>query len=130
MKIGVQGSFRFPVHCVQCGEYFIVSDSNEHCIKVFNREGHFQYKFGKNGKGDGEFNDPCYLLVNESQHLFVCDEKNHRVQVFELNGKFIGKFATEGSKLGEFNRPLSVAMLNNGQFVVSDQCNHRIQIFR
>ena len=129
MKIGVQGSFRFPIHCVQCGEYFIVSDSNEHCIKVFNREGHFQYKFGKKGKGDGEFYYPGYLLVNESQHLFVCDRDNNRVQVFELNGKFIGKIGTEGSELGEFNRPWSVALLSNGQFVVPDQRNHRIQIF-
>ena len=129
MKIGEQGSFGFPVHCVQCGEYFIVSDCIEHCIKVFNREGHFQYKFGKKGKGYGEFYYPGYLLVNESQHLFVCDRDNNRVQVFELNGKFIGKIGTEGSELGEFNTPLSVALLNNGRFVMSDQCNHRIQIF-
>ena len=129
MKIGGQGSLSYPVHCVQCGEYFIVSDRGEHCIKVFNRERHFHYKFGKRGEGDGEFNCPSYLLVNESQHLFVCDEGNHRVQVFELNGKFIGRFGTEGSKLGELNSPLSVALLSNGQFVVSDQVNHRIQIF-
>ena len=129
MKIGEQGSFIFPVHCVQCGEYFIVSDSSEHCIKVFNREGHFQYKFGKEGKGDGEFNCPAYLLVNELQHLFVCDRENHRVQVVELNGKFIGKFGAKGSKLGEFNRPLSVAMLSNDRIVVCDECNHRIQTF-
>ena len=128
-KIGEEGSFSNPVHCVQCGEYFIVSDRGEHCIKVLNREGNFQYKLGKQGKGDGEFNKPGYLLVNESQHLFVCDEGNHRVQVFELNGKFIGRFGTEGSKLGELNSPLSVALLSNGQFVVSDQVNHRIQIF-
>ena len=129
MKIGGQGSFSNPVHRVQCGEYFIVRDRGEHCIKVFNRERHFQYKFGKEGQGDGEFSYPGYLIVNESQHLFVCDRYNHRVQVFELNGKFIGKFGTEGSKLGEFSTPLSVATLSNGRIVVSDECNHRIQIF-
>ena len=129
MKIGWQDSLSNPVHCVQCGEYFIVSDQYEHCIKVFNREGDFQYKFGKEGKGDGEFNSPAYLLVNESQHLFVCDRYNHRVQVFELNGKLIGKFGTKGSKLGEFNYPLSVAMLSNGRIVVTDECNNRTQIF-
>ena len=42
MKIGGQGSFSDPIHCVQCGEYFIVSDYMEHYIKVFNRDGHFQ----------------------------------------------------------------------------------------
>ena len=130
MKIGGQGSFTYPVHCVQCGEYFIVSDSNEHCIKVFNREGDFQYKFGKKGKGDGEFNCPRFLSVTQSKHLLVCDEGSHRIQVFELDGKFVGKFGTNGSKLGQFNYPFSVAVLNNEQIVVSERSNHRIQIFQ
>ena len=131
MKIGGQGSFSFPIHCVQCGEYFIVSDSREHCINVFNREGHFQYKFGKQGEGDGdgEFNYPRFLSVTQSKHLLVCDCLNHRIQVFELDGKFVGKFGTNGSKLGEFNQPFSVAVLSNDQIVVSELNNDRIQIF-
>ena len=130
MKIGEKDSFSFPIHCVQCGEYFIVSDSDEHCIKVFNREGHFQYKFGKQGEGDGEFYYPRFLSVTQSKHLLVCDEDNHRIQVFELDGKFVGKFGTNGSKLGEFNYPFSAAVLSNDQIVVCDKDNHRIQIFQ
>ena len=126
MKIGGQGSFSDPVHCVQCGEYFIVSDSIEHCIKVFNREGHFQYKFGKKGEGDGDFNCPRFLSVTQSKHLLVCDGENHRVQVFELDGKFVGKLG----ELGEFNRPFSAAVLSNDQIVVCDNNNRRIQIFQ
>ena len=132
MKIGGQGSegsFSSPVHCVQCGEHFIVSDQTEHCIKVFNREGHFQYKFGKKGEGDGEFNYPRFLSVTQSKRLLVCDRDNHRIQVFEVDGKFVGKFGTNGSKLGEFNQPFSVAVLSNDQIVVSDYKNNRIQIF-
>ena len=129
MKIGGQGSLLFPVHCVQCGEYFIVSDCWEHCVKVFNREGHFQYKFGKKGEGNGEFNHPRFLSVTQSKHLLVCDEDNHRIQVFELDGKLVGKFGTKGSKLGEFNTPFSVAILSNDQIVVSDRSHDRIQIF-
>ena len=130
MKIGEQGSFIFPVHCVQCGEYFIVSDSSEHCIKVFNREGHFQYKFGKKGEGDGDFNCPRFLSVTQSKHLLVCDQGNRRIQVFELDGKFVGKFGTNGSKLGQFKEPFSVAVLSNDQIVVCDKTNNRIQIFQ
>ena len=128
MKIG--GSFSFPDHCVQCGEYLIVSDFSEHCIKVFNREGHFQYKFGKQGEGDGEFNNPRFLSVTQSKHLLVCDQGNRRIQVFELDGKFVGKFGTNGSKLGEFNYPFSVAVLSNDQIVVCDNNNNRFQIFQ
>ena len=130
MKIGGPGSFSFPFHCVQCGEYFIVSDSYEYCIKVFNREGHFQYNFGKQGDGDGEFKNPRFLSVTQSKHLLVCDMGNHRIQVFEIDGKFVGKLGTNGSKLGEFNYPFSVAVLSNDQIVVCDRNNHRIQIFQ
>ena len=130
MKIGGQGSLSCPVHCVQCGEYFIVSDSNEHCIKVFNREGDFQYKFGKKGEGDGEFKYTRFLSVTQSKHLLVCDINNHRIQVFELDGKFVGKFGTKGSKLGELKSPFSVAVLSNNQIVLCDRDNHRIQLFQ
>ena len=130
MKIGKQGSFSFPFHCVQCGEYFIVSDHLGHCIQVFNREGHFQYKFGKQGEGDGEFTCPRFLSVTQSKNLLVCDWHNHRIQVFEIDGKFVGKFGTYGYNLGKLNYPFSVAVLSNDQIVVCDNNNHRTQIFQ
>ena len=129
MKIGGQGSLSYPVHCVQCGEYYFVSDYNEHCIKVFNREGHFQYKIGKQGKGDGEFNAPWFLSVTQSKHLLVCDNSNQRIQVFELDGRFVGKIGAKGSNLRVDIEPFSVAVLSNDQIVVSEYNNHRIQIF-
>ena len=129
VKIGEQDCFTAPFHCVQCDELLIVSDSVQGCIKVFNKEGQFQYKFGKKGEGDGEFNYPHLLSVTQSKHLLVCDLGNHRIQVFELTGKFVGKFGTKGSELGEFSWPFSVAVLSNDHIVVSDLGNHRIQIF-
>ena len=129
MKIGGQGSFTYPVHCVQCDRYLIVSDCYEHCLKVYDRNGNFQYKFGKQGGGDGEFSNPSCLSVNKSGQVMVCDTNNHRIQVFQLNGKFVGKFGTQGSNLGEFQYPYSVAVLSNGRIVVSDSINYRMQIF-
>ena len=76
-----------------------MSDTNEGCMKVFDRNGNFQYQFGKQGGGDGEFSRPCCLSVNKSGHLMVCEEGNYRIQVFELNGKFVGKFGTEGNTI-------------------------------
>ena len=126
-KIGEQGFFTFPFHCIQYERYLIVSDKREHCIKVFDRKGNFQYKFGKKGGGDGELCGPGGLLVNKSGHLMVCDGNNHRIQVFELNGKFLSKFGKKGANLGEFSNPISLAVLSNGQIVVCDAFNHRIQ---
>ena len=128
MKIGGQGSFTFPIHCVHCGRFLIVSDYQEHCIKVFDRNGNFQYKFGKQGGRDGEFNYPSCLSVNKLGHLMVCDTNNFRIQVFDLNGKYVGKYGSEGSNLGEFKSPQSLAVLSNSRIVVCDRNNNRIQI--
>ena len=119
----------FHSHYVQYDKYLIVSDANEHCIKVFAGNGNFLHKFGNKGEGNGEFNNPRRLSVNKAGHLMVCDAYNHRVQVFELSGKFVTKFGSKGEKRGEFNRPISTTVLSDGRIVVSDFCNHRIQIF-
>ena len=127
-KVGSVGSFTSPFHCVQHDKYLIVSDREEHCIKVFNlTDGDFLYKFGK--KGEGEFNGPGCLSVNKAGQLMVCDTGNHRVQVFELSGKFVTKFGLRGKGIGEFNRPVSTAVFSDGRIVVTDFNNHRIQIF-
>ena len=128
-SIGSEGSFTFPFYCIQYKEYLIASDFKEDCIKVFDKAGHFLYKFGKRGTGDGEFNGPYHLSINKAEHLMVCDENNHRIQVFEVNGNFIGKFGSKGKKIGRFSRPLSSAVLSDGRIVVTEFYNHRVQIF-
>ena len=40
-KFRDEGSFTFPSHYVQYDKYLIVSDANEHCIKVFAGNGNF-----------------------------------------------------------------------------------------
>lgn len=128
-KMGGQRSFTFPLHCVQCQGYFVVSDRDEHCIKVFDGQGKLMYRFGKRGAGNGEFKSPGCLAENKSGQLLVCDSGNHRIQTFELDGKFVNSFGNKGRNLGEFNNPQSVAVLSNGGIVVSDYGNNRIQIF-
>ena len=128
-KFGGVSTFVNPYHCIQHGQYFIVSDWGDNSIKIFDLEGTFISKFGKGGDKDGEFKDPHYFSVNKEGLLMVCDGNNHRVQVFELNGTFITKFGSNGSQIGEFNAPRSTANLSDGRIVVSDMENNRIQIF-
>ena len=128
-KIGVEGCFTLPFHCVQCEQCLIISDSEDHCVKVFDKDGNFLYKFGKKGKRDGEFNAPHCLSVDKAGHLMVCDKMNHRVQVFELSGKFITKFGTFGNGIGELNCPVSAGVLSDGKIVVTNFSSNRIQIF-
>ena len=128
-KFGGAGSLVTPIHCIQHGQYFIVSDGGDHSIKMFDLEGKFISKFGKQGNKDGEFNEPRFLSVNKEGLLMVCDSQNHRVQVFELSGKFVTKFGSEGSGRGELGYPFSTAILSDGRIVVCDSNNDRIQVF-
>ena len=128
-KFGGPDFFLNPCHCIQLGQYFVVSDCNNHSIKILNLEGKFISKFGTEGKRDGEFNKPRYLSVNKQGLLVVCDSGNNRVQVFEPSGKFVTKFGSKGSGVRELKHPNSAANLSDGRIVVCDGENHRIQIF-
>ncbi|XP_067022323.1 E3 ubiquitin-protein ligase TRIM71-like [Acropora muricata] len=128
-RIGEETSFLGPIHCIQHDNRFIVSDFGDHCIKVFDKQGEFLYKFGKRGTGDGEFDQPRCLSVDRVGHLLVCDSMNHRVQVFKLSGEFVTKFGAAGKEEGKFNQPISTAILSNGRIIVTEFGNHRVQIF-
>ena len=128
-KFGGAGSLVAPYHCIQHGQYFIVSDYGDNSIKMFDLEGKFISKFGKKGNKDGEFNEPRFLSVNKEGLLMVCDSRNHRVQVFEPSGKFVTKFGSEGSGRGELKNPFSTAILSDGRIGVCDLNNDRIQVF-
>lgn len=121
-KIG-EGSFSYPVHCVQCDNNLVVSDMNDHNFKVFDMKGNFKYKFE-------QLNHPRCLAFSKSGHLIVCNTGSNNIQVFEpTNGTFVGKFGILGKNLGEFFTPWSAAVLKNGRIVVLDRGNQRIQIF-
>ena len=128
-KIGREGSFTNPFHCIQHDKYLIVSDRGDHSVKCFDREGNFLYKFGKKGSAEGEFDTPSCLSMDKAGHLMVCDSLNHRIQVFDLNGKFVAKFGTEGRGPGELNFPFSTAAFSDGKTLLSEFRGHRIQIF-
>ena len=128
-KFNGAGTLVEPYYCIQHGQYFIVSDGDDHCIKTFNLEGKFVSKFGKVGMKDGEFKCPRFLSVIREGLLMVCDSYNHRVQLFELSGKFFTKFGSKGSARGEFKNPISTASLSDGRIVVCEFFNNRIQVF-
>ena len=107
-----------PCHCIQKDQYFIVSDWGDGCIKVFNTEGDFLYKFGN--EGDGNVLDPRGLSVDKAGHLIVCDSENDKVQILELTGKFIANFELIG--------PVSTASLTDGRIVVSVFCDDCVKI--
>ena len=85
--------------------------------------------FGQQGSGEGMFNCPLGVAVNDKDEIVVADQYNHRVQVFDSNGTFLRSFGHEGKNAGEFNRPDGLAIDRDGNIFVADRNNDRVQIF-
>ena len=54
---------------------FIISDAKNHCLRIIASNGKFIGAIGKEGKGSGEFEDPCAVITNEKAQIFVCQRE-------------------------------------------------------
>ena len=116
-----------PIACIYHKNVFIVSDSLNHRLNVFDSSGKFLYKIGELGKADGELNYPWDLCVEEygnRQNLLVCDKDNGRIQQFTLEGCFTGKTVT---KIGQ---PRAIVTTTDGRILVSDSEGKKIYVLK
>ena len=110
------GELSGPTGCIYYKNMFIVSDSLNNCLKVFDSSGKFLYKIGEEGEADGQLSHPWGLCVEKygnRQNLLVCDWRNGRIQQFTVEGRFTGKTVTE------LQDPLSIATTPDGRIFVS-----------
>ena len=64
----------------------------------------FAAKFGSSGAGDGQFNGPFGVAVNET-HIFVADLGNSRVQILDMKGKVL--YVNKACKRYGFKKEIS-----------------------
>jgi streptogramin lyase len=86
-------------------------------------------KWGSQGNGSGQFNDPFGIAVDSVNNIYVADTFNHRIQKFDSSGNFIATWGSLGSANSQFNTPASVTVDNADNIYVADTYNHRIQKF-
>jgi len=112
----------------QTGQLIIV-DTADHKIKVFNKNGVLQKKFGQRGDGEAEFNYPTMVWRNDQGHLFISDTLNFRVQEFDQQYNFIRQFGKHGDATGDFAMPKGIATSKYGHVYVVDSLFHAFQVF-
>jgi DNA-binding beta-propeller fold protein YncE len=107
-----------------------VVDSRQHTILVYDQEsGQFVTKFGKRGKGDGEFNFPTNIAVDRGGRIYVTDTLNCRVQIFDPDYRFLDAFGSRGNGFGNFLKPKGLALDSYQNLYVVDADFDNFQIF-
>ena len=71
------------------GNKFIVTEWNAHCIRVYNENWKYLYKFGSQGSSDTQFNHPRATAVTPMLTLLVADNSNHRICHYTMEGKLL-----------------------------------------
>ena len=85
-------------------------------------------QWGVQGIGNGQFNSPEAIAVDENGTVYVADSGNDRIQVFDNHGTFIRQWGGVGSANGQFQYPVGVAVGPASVYVV-DSDNDRVQVF-
>lgn len=73
------------------------TDTGHDRIVVYDASGEFLFETGEEGSGDGQFNEPVGIAIDDrAGAVYVADMENARVVVLDLDGRFIRSFPVEG----------------------------------
>ena len=105
-----------------------VTDTVNHCIKVFDHNGVLIHQWGTYGSDVGQFDFPLSLAVDQDRHVYVADTNNHRIQKYTHSGTFLTHWGQQGNGIDEMAFPSGIAV-DVKTVYVTDSGNQRILIF-
>jgi streptogramin lyase len=77
------------------GEIFIADGYANARVHKFTSDGKLIMSWGDPGSGDGQFNLPHGVWIDNQGRVLVSDRENDRVQVFTQDGKFVSSWPTK-----------------------------------
>ena len=103
-----------------CIDFFqnkvFVSQATSDCLLVYDLNGTFLQQIGTQGEGEGQFNNPHGITINQSDgEIFVCDRSNHRVQLFSKDLQFKSQFGQ-----GILISPVDIKLTSEFIYVLTD----------
>ncbi|KAL9657169.1 hypothetical protein ABK040_015874 [Willaertia magna] len=107
---------------------FIISDGQDKCLKLFNKQGQLIKRFG-----DYHFKNPRGLLFDSvKKQYIICDELNDNLVVLNEKGGLVAcPFGKNGKGQEEFQAPVNLALnYKTGILYVVDWGNVCIKLFK
>ncbi|XP_070544411.1 tripartite motif-containing protein 2-like [Ptychodera flava] len=71
---------------VNSRDVIMVSDCYNHCIKCFDADFNYLYKYGHRGNSDGQLSYPHSIAVDGADNVYVCDHLNDRISMWSGDG--------------------------------------------
>ncbi len=106
-----------------------VIETASHKVTIMDTLGKKIRSFGGRGAGNGEFNFPTSVWMDNKGFVYINDALNYRIQIFDDLGNFISSFGQAGNATGYFALPKSVATDSYDDIYVVDALLHTVQIF-
>ncbi|CAH1244264.1 TRIM3 [Branchiostoma lanceolatum] len=98
----------------------VVADIGKHSIFLFEADGTLVKQVGGQGKGEGQFDMPCFVCVDKEDNVIVADKNNNCVQVFDKNLNFKHKFGQKGRQPQDMWGPMGVSADSRGNIVLTN----------
>ena len=86
-KFGTKGTGRKQLNCpyhvaVDLHGFILVSDTFNHRVSIFDKDGKYINCFGSEGSPIGRFQRPYGIAVSHNGSIYVSDHLNKRIQIF------------------------------------------------
>lgn len=104
-----------------------VSDSGNHKIKVYNKNGLFLFQFGNDGVKDGQLRYPKGIAVDKNGLIYVADAGNDRIVVFSRLGFFLSVLVDRDYGI---ERPTGLAYSPTGLLAVTMPDKHEVFVYQ
>ncbi|XP_059177351.1 uncharacterized protein LOC131956783 [Physella acuta] len=114
--------------CVTKEGNYVIADSANHSVKIFDQSMNFTRQFGQFGRCDGQFKFPYGVASDEAGNLYVADHYNNRVSLFTKKGEFVEHLLTSQDGV---TRPSSIGVLNSRLYVTHGGLRaNKISVYR
>jgi DNA-binding beta-propeller fold protein YncE len=106
-----------PMDVAKIGEFIYVSDTNNKRVQVFDTAGSPIFKFGKEGKKEGEFNFPYGISGDKDKNVYVADLYNGTISIFDTKGNFLKYFKEKDEKNKAIKSPGGIRIFEEKLYV-------------